>query len=411
MDVESFAQEIEGLKATVDLVMDGVNKIFESAESGAQTASTTIERSFTNMALTTAKEADGVAKVFQGTAGAIAAIWEALANNIPAYFSNAWAEVKSGAAGFVNDLADLINRPIQALGGEGIGHVSVDTAPIQAIIDLSDAAAEGWQKAAQGVGAYERTLDRVTNNAIDSAIADWESQYTEEAKKAVAATESRAAASDKLTAAQHKEIRAHEQNQKTLDGILSQKSAILKAWDQPFPANLAAVAMVAAETDLPRHRAPVLPQRLDRGRPLPRRAAGEPALHEAVAAVRSRRPQEPGSVEPHASPSLEALGRAKGAPASVSGPVARAAGAVLCQAAAQRLPGAQGHESQAGQQAAAQVPGAAAPVRTKSGQGAGGYVNIVAGARRAHVALLQVQRHHRGLPYQDGDALAQGLWV
>src|SRR5690606_2788812 len=187
VDIEAFAQEIEGLKSTIALVMDGVEALFKGVEGFAETAGTSVDRSFTDMALTTAQEVDGITKVFQGAAGAIAAIWEALANNIPAYFSNAWAEVKSGAAGFVNDLADLINKPIQALGGAGIGHVSVDTAPIRAIIDLSDAAAEGWQNAARGAGAYERTLDRVTKNAINSSIADWESQYTEETKKGTAA--------------------------------------------------------------------------------------------------------------------------------------------------------------------------------------------------------------------------------
>lgn len=219
VDIEAFAQEIEGLKSTVALVMDGVEFLFKKTESFAQDAGTTVERSFTDMAVTTSKEVDGIAKVFQGTAGAIAAIWEALANNIPAYFSNAWAEVKSGAAGFVNDLADLVNKPIQALGGEGIGHVSVDPAPIRAIIDLSEAAADGWKNAALGVGAYERTMDRVTKNAINSAITDWESQYTEATKKATAAAESKAAASGKLTSAQRQEAKAHEQNTKTLDAM------------------------------------------------------------------------------------------------------------------------------------------------------------------------------------------------
>src|SRR5690606_34685488 len=110
-----------------------------------------------------AKEVDGIAKVFQGTAGAVGAVWEALATNIPAYFSNAWSEIKSSAAAFVNDLADLVNKPIQALGGQGIGHVDFDPAPIRAIVSLTAAAADGWEQAAKGVGAYDRTLKRVTD--------------------------------------------------------------------------------------------------------------------------------------------------------------------------------------------------------------------------------------------------------
>lgn len=215
-DIDKITQEIEGLGATIRLVMDGVDALFGGMSSSAQSATNSVTGSFTEMALATAKEADGIAKVFQGTAGAVGAVWEALANNIPAFFSNAWGQIKQSAAEFVNDLADLINKPIQAMGGAGIGKISVDQAPIRAIVSLGDAAAEGWENAAKGVGAYDRTLRRVTDNAINSSIAEWQSEYTEEVEKTTAATEKAAASSGKLSAAQKQEAKAREANSKVI---------------------------------------------------------------------------------------------------------------------------------------------------------------------------------------------------
>lgn len=215
-DIDKITQEIEGLGATIRLVMDGVDALFGGMSSSAQSAANSVTDSFTEMALATAKEADGIAKVFQGTAGAVGAVWEALANNIPAFFASAWGQIKQSAAEFVNDLADLINKPIQAMGGAGIGKISVDQAPIRAIVSLGDAAAEGWENAAKGVGAYDRTLRRVTDNAINSSIAEWQSEYTEEVEKTTAATEKAAASSGKLSAAQKQEAKAREANSKVI---------------------------------------------------------------------------------------------------------------------------------------------------------------------------------------------------
>ena len=109
--------------------------------------------------------------------------------------------------------------------------------------------------------------------------------------------------------------------------------------------------------------------------------------------------------------SLEAVLGAKGATASVPGPVDRAASPVFRQAATEWLLDDEEHESQAGSAALTEVPGVDSPVRTESGQGLGCYVNIMAGAHRAHVALQQVQWDHRRIPHQNGEALAQSVWV
>ncbi len=219
IDIDSLALEIEGIKSIISLVMDGVDELMRGAAEGADESAQGMTLSFVEMALEVSRLVDGIATTFQGTAGAVGAVWQALANNIPAYFSNAWSEIKSGAVGFVNDLADLINKPIQALGGAGIGRVEADIAPIRAVISLTEAAADGWNEAAKGVGAYERTLRRVTDSAINSSIAEWQAEYTEETKKATTATNNLAAASGKLTPAQRKEAQAREANKKAIDGL------------------------------------------------------------------------------------------------------------------------------------------------------------------------------------------------
>src|SRR5690606_35647113 len=95
--------------------------------------------------------------------------------------------------------------------------------------------------------------------------------------------------------------------------------------------------------------------------------------------------------------------------ASVPGPVARAAGTVLCQAAIEWISRDETSQAQASQTAIAQVPGVDPTVRAKPGQELGRYANIVARTHCAHVALHQIQWHHGRIPHQDGDALAPGL--
>src|SRR5690606_557892 len=118
-----------------------------------------------------------------------------------------------------------------------------------------------------------------------------------------------------------------------------------------------------------------------------------------MATTGSRGQEEPRLAQPDASPSLDIDGLAKATPAPVFGAIARASSAVLCQTATERLSGHEEPEGQASQAVAAQVPGIAAPVRAKPRQGLGRYPDIMARANPANVALLGVQRHHRGLPH------------
>ncbi len=195
VDIQSLVREIDSIKATVALVSDGIDALFADMQGGADSVKNTVNRSFADMALTTGKEVDGIAKVFQGTAGAVSAVWEALANNIPAFFANAWNEVKQDAANFVNGLADMINKPLRALGQEGIGHVDFNVDGQRAIRDLTEAARDGWNEAAKGVGAYEKTLKRVTDNVLWGSISDWQDDYAQATDKAAKAAERSSASS------------------------------------------------------------------------------------------------------------------------------------------------------------------------------------------------------------------------
>src|SRR5690606_14187650 len=102
--------------------------------------------------------------------------------------------------------------------------------------------------------------------------------------------------------------------------------------------------------------AAVLPQRHHCGRPLPRGALGQPALYEAVAAVWPARPQEPRLHQLDAASPLDAQCGAEGELASLPGPRARVAGAVLCQAAIERVFSDEVFEEKAGRKDDAAVP-------------------------------------------------------
>lgn len=222
VDVDSLALEIEGIKSIVSLVMDGIDELMRGAAEGADESAQGMTTSFAQMALELARIVDGIAATFQGTAGSVGAVWAALADNIPTYFSNAWSKIKSGAASFVNDLADMVNVPLNAVGFDGFAKVEVDAAPIRAVVSLTEAAAHGWNEAAKGVGAYERTLRRVTDSAINASIAEWQAEYTGEVKKTTAAVEGTAASTGKLSAAQKEQAKAADENMRVITALQDQ---------------------------------------------------------------------------------------------------------------------------------------------------------------------------------------------
>lgn len=215
VDVQTMVRELDSIKATISLISGEASKLFSLMGTSSEEASRLVGRSFSQMALTTAKELDGIYKVFQGTAGAVGAAWEALANNIPAYFTNAWNDIKREAAGFVNALADIINKPLQALGQEGLGKVSFGASAPREIKSLMDAAAEGWNNAAVGVGAYERTLDRITRNAIWGSVSDWVADYSE-------ITETASKSASVVNSATKESIKLQKDNAKVIANLREQ---------------------------------------------------------------------------------------------------------------------------------------------------------------------------------------------
>lgn len=216
-DIDRLAQELEGLKATVSLVMDGIESLRDVFTKSFPDMAKSSDRSITQMALSTAKEVDGLVATFQGAAGAVSAIWQGLAQNIPTFFTNAWNRVKSDAADLVNSLADMLNAPLQALGIAGFSKVTFGAQAAQAMVDLSRAAQDGWKAAAVGLGAYEKTLDRVTRNAIQSSVAEWVEAYGDSIKKATTETKKLEDATKKKKKALSEAEKAAQQNQQTLD--------------------------------------------------------------------------------------------------------------------------------------------------------------------------------------------------
>lgn len=218
-DLDSLAQEIEGIKGTISLVVDGVEELSAVFKRHFPDMAGTAERSFTQMALTTAKEVDSMVAASRGAAGAIGSLWDALAHNIPTLFKNAWNIVKRDTADTVNALADMLNKPLQAVGLEGFSKVTFGAQEVESLIDLTDALKSGWDNAAIGAGAYERTLKRVTDNAIDSSINDWMEQYSESTEKAVTATTKLDESIKKKKKSLSDAEKAAQQNKKVIDDL------------------------------------------------------------------------------------------------------------------------------------------------------------------------------------------------
>lgn len=218
-DLDSLAQELEGIKGTISLVVDGVEELSAVFKRHFPDMAGTAKTSFVQMALDTAKEVDGIVSTFRGAAGAIGSVWKALAHNIPTFFTNAWNIVKRDAADTVNALADMLNKPLQAVGFEGFSKVTFGAKDVEGLIDLTDALKSGWDEAAIGVGAYEKTLKRVTDNAIDSSVADWMEQYSESTEKAVTAATKLDESIKKKKKSLSEAEKAAQQNKKAIDDL------------------------------------------------------------------------------------------------------------------------------------------------------------------------------------------------
>src|SRR5690606_24193669 len=85
---------------------------------------------------------------------------------------------------------------------------------------------------------------------------------------------------------------------------------------------------------------------------------------------------------------------AEGKSASIPGTRACVAGAVLCQAAIERVSGDEVFEEEAGRKDDAAVPEVDSAVRAEPGASLGRNAPILAGAHREDVALHQIQRNH-----------------
>ena len=91
--------------------------------------------------------------------------------------------------------------------------------------------------------------------------------------------------------------------------------------------------------------------------------------------------------------------------------MARLAGLVPIQTATHDSVAGQNGQCQKGPSSAAQAHAPIGAVRSKPSHNSGSDLAILDRAYRGHVALLQVQRDHLGVPYQDGNALKKSVWI
>lgn len=218
-DVEALAQELESIKGTIALVMDGVEYLAEKLEKNLPNAVQKTETSFTQMALSTAKEVDGIASALQGTWASIQKGAEVLTANIENYFANAWSNVKGQAAGFVNSMADILNVPLQAMGMEGFGKVSFGSEALKPIKSLSDEMSKAFESAAVGLGAYDKMLTRITDNAIDRSVNEWQQEYGEKVEVVTKKTTDLDEETKKTKKSLTESEKAAKKNQDALDSM------------------------------------------------------------------------------------------------------------------------------------------------------------------------------------------------
>ncbi len=216
VDVKTLVRELDAINDTLSMIGDGFGSLADLVEGAASDMGTSVDRSFSAMALTTAKEVDAIAKAFQGSAGAAQEIYKALSNNIPAFFENAYNSVLSGAADFVNDLAALINKPLQALGMEGIGTISFGAGPRRELVSLADAARRGWQEAADGVTYYADAVQKIEDREFLRAVAGWAEAYEGDIDEA---TESTKRLIDAAGGGSKELQKAMAANRKVIDGL------------------------------------------------------------------------------------------------------------------------------------------------------------------------------------------------
>lgn len=218
-DIGALVREIDAIKISISETIDAVADMAGSFKRETDGITSYLPQSFERMALSTAKEIDGIAGFFQGAAGAISAVWGALAESIPIMFENAWTKTKNGAAEFVNSLADMVNTPLQALGMEGFGKVSFGGGQIREIQSLTEAAKKGWEEAAKGLGAYDSLLTKITDRVIDRSAQAWFEDYNRVLGEGEAAAVKLADSNQKLSAAQKQAIKDAQQNKKVIDDL------------------------------------------------------------------------------------------------------------------------------------------------------------------------------------------------
>lgn len=219
VDLDRMSQELEGIKAIIALVIDGAKEIYGVFKEYFPKAADVVGMSMTDLALGVARTVDGVTEVFTGAVGAIQELWRGLAYNIPAFFDNAWITVKSGAAQLVNFLADILNKPLEALGVATFDKVTFGSEKTREIRSLSDAFSEGWKEAERNANAFNRTLNRVTDRAIQASIAEWQDEYSESSDRAAASTEKLEEVTKSNSKANNDAAKAAEQNKMAIEAL------------------------------------------------------------------------------------------------------------------------------------------------------------------------------------------------
>lgn len=171
-DVKFFFAEIGSLVddaiATVDDFLASFGTSTGELADKFVDSTSIMQKSFAEFAFESIDRAEDFLNFIYGAASGISSAFEALTGNIIAYFNNAWASVKSGAASALNSVIDTINAVSNFVGGGSIAHIKVDAGDAsKQIKNVFDELSKGYDLGKNTFDFAKRLKNRYALNVLD----------------------------------------------------------------------------------------------------------------------------------------------------------------------------------------------------------------------------------------------------
>lgn len=171
-DVKFFFSEIGSLVddaiATVDDFLASFGTSTGELADKFVDSTSIMQKSFAEFAFESIDRAEDFLNFIYGVASGVSSAFEALTGNIIAYFNNAWASVKSGAASALNSVIDTINAVSNFVGGGSIAHIKVDAGDAsKQIKNVFDELSKGYDLGKNTFDFAKKLKNRYALNVLD----------------------------------------------------------------------------------------------------------------------------------------------------------------------------------------------------------------------------------------------------